>query len=158
MPRPKKCRRVCHDPGEVFYKPASVPLKELEFVSLSLDELEAIRLRDLEGLYQEDAAKSMNISRQTFGNILNSAHRKIADCLVNGKALKIEGGAVELKERLFTCNRCKYLWALEREAAQPECCPSCDSTEFESVSRGRRRSLGGCGRRWSQHDTEREEK
>ena len=67
----------------------------LEEVSLALDELEAIRLADLAGLYQEDAAKKMNISRQTFGNIINSAHKKIADALLNAKALKIEGGNIE---------------------------------------------------------------
>ena len=67
----------------------------LEEVNLTLDELEAIRLADLRGLYQEDAAKKMNVSRQTFGNIINSAHKKIADALLNAKALKIEGGNIE---------------------------------------------------------------
>jgi len=67
----------------------------LEEVNLTLDELEAVRLADLEELYQEDAAKKMNISRQTFGNIINSAHKKIADVLLNAKALKIEGGTIE---------------------------------------------------------------
>ena len=67
----------------------------LEEVNLALDELEAIRLADFDGLYQEDAAKKMNISRQTFGNIINSAHKKIADVLLNAKALKIEGGVVK---------------------------------------------------------------
>jgi len=66
----------------------------LEEVNLTLDELETVRLADLEGLYQEDAAKKMNISRQTFGNIINSAHKKIADVLLHAKALKIEGGVV----------------------------------------------------------------
>jgi len=67
----------------------------LEEVNLTLDELEAVRLADLEEMYQEDAAKKMNISRQTFGNIINSAHKKIADVLLNAKALKIEGGTIE---------------------------------------------------------------
>ena len=67
----------------------------LEEVNLTLDELEAIRLADLRGLYQEDAAKKMNVSRQTFGNIINSAHKKISDALLNAKALKIEGGNIE---------------------------------------------------------------
>jgi predicted DNA-binding protein (UPF0251 family) len=67
----------------------------LEEVNLTLDELEAVRLADLEGLYQEDAARKMDISRQTFGNIINSAHKKIADVLLNAKALKIEGGVVK---------------------------------------------------------------
>jgi len=68
----------------------------LEHVNLTVDELEVIRLADLEGLYQEDAAKLMNVSRQTLGRILESAHMKIADALVHGKALSIEGGHVEL--------------------------------------------------------------
>ncbi|MDD5692416.1 MAG: DUF134 domain-containing protein [Candidatus Omnitrophica bacterium] len=67
----------------------------LEEVNLTLDELEAVRLADLKGLYQEEAAKKMDISRQTFGNIIEKAHRKIADVLLNAKALKIEGGKVK---------------------------------------------------------------
>ena len=67
----------------------------LEEINLTLDELEAIKLADFDGLYQEDAAKKMDISRQTFGNIINSAHKKIADVLLNAKALKIEGGTVK---------------------------------------------------------------
>ena len=63
--------------------------------NLTLDELEAVRLADFDGLYQEDAAKKMNISRQTFGNIIERAHKKIADVLLHAKALKIEGGTVE---------------------------------------------------------------
>jgi len=77
---------------------------ELEEVVLSLDELEAIRLADLDGLYQEEAAGQLGVSRQTFGNILKAAHAKVADCLVNAKKLKIEGGAVEcVGRRRRTC-------------------------------------------------------
>lgn len=89
MPRPFKCRRIAGTPGAEYFKPRGIPLVELEEVELTLDEFEAIRLADLEELYQEDAAKKMNISRQTVGNIIISAHKKIADVLVNGKALKI---------------------------------------------------------------------
>jgi len=60
-----------------------------------LDELEAVRLADFAELYQEDAARKMNVSRQTFGNIIKSAHKKIADALLQGKALKIEGGFIK---------------------------------------------------------------
>jgi predicted DNA-binding protein (UPF0251 family) len=67
----------------------------LEEINLALDELEALRLADLDEMYQEDAAKKMGISRQTFGNIISSAHKKIADALLNAKALKIEGGTVK---------------------------------------------------------------
>ena len=95
MPRPCRCRRIrCH-PDTNYFKPRGIPLDSLEEVNLTLDELEAVRLADLEELYQEDAAKKMNISRQTFGNIINSAHKKIADVLLNAKALKKEGGVVE---------------------------------------------------------------
>jgi len=95
MSRPCRCRRIRCNPDTNYFKPRGIPLDVLEEVNLSLDELEAIRLADLGELYQEDAAKKMNISRQTFGNIINSAHKKIADALLNAKALKIEGGNIE---------------------------------------------------------------
>lgn len=96
MPRPRHCRRVGYLPQATFYKPRGVPLSVLQHITLTVDELEAVRLADLEGLYQEQAAERMNISRQTFGRIIESAHKKIGDALVNGKALSIEGGPVEL--------------------------------------------------------------
>jgi predicted DNA-binding protein (UPF0251 family) len=71
---------------------------DMEEIVLSLDEFEAVRLADYEQLYQEDAAAKMNISRQTFGRIIEAAHKKIADVLMNGKALKIEGGEVAFDE------------------------------------------------------------
>ncbi len=83
-------------PQANYYKPRGIPLSALQHINLTYDELEAIRLADLEGLYQEKAAEKMNISRQTFGRIIESAHKKIADALVNGKALSIEGGTIEL--------------------------------------------------------------
>ena len=95
MPRPCRCRRIRCRPDTNYFKPRGIPLDALEEVNLTLDELEAIRLADLTELYQEDAAKKMNISRQTFGNIIKSAHKKIADALLNAKALKIEGGNIE---------------------------------------------------------------
>ena len=98
MPRPRHCRRVAQLPQANFYKPRGIPLSVLEHVTLTVDELEAIRLADLQGLYQEQAAEKMNVSRQTLGRILESAHKKIADALVNGKALLIEGGPIELDD------------------------------------------------------------
>lgn len=71
----------------------------LQHVTLTIGELEAIRLTDLQGLYHAEAAKKMNVSRQTLGRILASAHKKIADALVNAKALAIEGGHYELDSR-----------------------------------------------------------
>lgn len=96
MPRPRQCRRVAHLPQVTFYKPRGIPLSVLQQVNLTVDEFEAVRLADLEGMHQDQAAEKMNISRQTFGRIIESAHKKIADALVNGKALSIEGGPFEL--------------------------------------------------------------
>jgi predicted DNA-binding protein (UPF0251 family) len=95
MPRPRQRRLVAYLPQVTFYKPRGVPLSVLQQVNLTFDELEAIRLADFEKLYQEQSARKMNISRQTFGRIIESAHKKIADALVNGKALSIEGGPFE---------------------------------------------------------------
>ena len=97
MARPCKCRKIGITPNEEYFKPRGIPLCSLEEVCLNLDEVEAIRLADMEELYQEQAAKQMNVSRQTFGNIINSAHKKIADAIINGKALQIAGGIVEVK-------------------------------------------------------------
>ncbi len=90
MTRPFKSRKVCCHPGATYFKPRGIPVAQMEEVCLTMDELEALRLADLGELYQEDAAKSMDISRQTFGNILKTAHKKIADALLNGKALRIK--------------------------------------------------------------------
>ena len=98
MPRPEKFRRIGQKPASNYYKPRGIPLSVLELVTLTFDELEAVRLADLEGMYQEKAADKMNVSRQTFGRIIESAHKKIADALVNGKALSIEGGNIEIDD------------------------------------------------------------
>jgi uncharacterized protein len=94
MARPCRCRKIRCNPDSNYFKPRGIPLDALEEVNLTLDELEAVRLADYDGLYQEEAATKMNISRQTFGNIVNSAHKKIADVLLHAKALRIEGGVV----------------------------------------------------------------
>jgi len=96
MPRPRNCRRIASLPEANYFKPRGIPLALLEYVTLTLDELEAIKLTDLNGLYHTQAAQEMNISRQTLGRILESAHKKIADALTNGKALSIKGGTVKI--------------------------------------------------------------
>ncbi|MEI6633716.1 MAG: DUF134 domain-containing protein [Chlamydiota bacterium] len=97
MPRPRCLRRVCCIPGVTYFKPAGIPLRILEEVVVTLDEVEALRLADLDGLYQEDAAKRMQISRPTFSRLIESAHRKVAEALVKGKALRMEGGPIQMK-------------------------------------------------------------
>ena len=100
MPRPCCCRRIGFMPSTVYFKPAGVPLTELTEVTLTLDELEALRLADLNGLYQEQAGERMNVSRATFGRIVEQARCKVADALLHGKALRLEGGTVAMNEEL----------------------------------------------------------
>jgi len=97
--RPKKTRWIKCLPGERCFKPRCKPLDKLKAVSLNLDEFEAIRLSCLEGMKQEDAAKKMKVSRPTFSRIETSAHKKIADALVNIKIIKIEGGCCKIIRR-----------------------------------------------------------
>jgi len=90
MSRPKKDRCISCNPNAMYFKPRGIPLVQLDEVVLNLDELEAIRLADYEGLYHEQAAEKMNISRPTFGRILGEARRKVAEVIVDGKALNIK--------------------------------------------------------------------
>ncbi|WP_457560153.1 DUF134 domain-containing protein [Caminibacter sp.] len=89
MPRRRR-RRIRGNFERVCFKPCGVPAREIDTVLLSDDELEAIRLMDLEGLYQEDVANEMGVSRPTISRILANARRKIADAIINGKAIEIE--------------------------------------------------------------------
>jgi predicted DNA-binding protein (UPF0251 family) len=115
-------------PESNYFKPRGIPLTALEEVVLAVDEFEAIRLADLEGLYQDQAAEKMKVSRQTFGRIVESAHRKVAEALVKGKALKIEGGEVEMASmRKFSCYNCQHSWELPYGTGRPGNCPSCKS-------------------------------
>ncbi|MFH1505960.1 MAG: DUF134 domain-containing protein [archaeon] len=92
MPRPRRCRRVGFQPGVNYFKPAGVKLRELETVTLKVEELEALRLKDFEGKEQTEAAEAMNVSQPTFHRILLEARKKVTEALVKGRAIKIEGG------------------------------------------------------------------
>ncbi len=98
MPRPSKTRKVAFIPNITYFKPAGVPLRQLEEVVLTMEELEAVRLKDLEGLEQEAAAEQMQVSRPTFRRILVGARSKIAEALTGGKAIRIEGGVYQLSD------------------------------------------------------------
>ncbi len=103
MARPPKCRVVDQEPAVTYYKPRGIPLRKLEEITLTVEGLEAIRLSDIHGLDQDEAARRMGISRQTFGRILANARRIVATAVVNGLGLRIEGGnyvlAKEIEER-----------------------------------------------------------
>jgi predicted DNA-binding protein (UPF0251 family) len=106
MPRPCCLRRVEGSPPSAIFKPAGIPAHQLEQIEMTLDELEALRLADLEGLYQEDAAAHMSVSRPTLGRILESARRKVAGALVLGRVLRIEGGPVVARSGPRRCASC----------------------------------------------------
>jgi predicted DNA-binding protein (UPF0251 family) len=123
MPRPRKMRRVFGKPNCSVFKPAGVPLQGTEPVTLALDELEAVRLADVEGLYQEDAAKQMNTSRPTFTRILAEGRRKIATAISQARPLVIEGGNVNVCRRpnmpfSYSCKDCNA--EFNNAAAQDE--------------------------------------
>ena len=112
-------------------------MSQLEEVELSLDELEALRLADLEGLYQEEAAARMGVSRPTFARIVEAARRKVASALVRGLALKIGGGTVAfVGQRSFRCGSCDHEWTLPFGTGRPPGCPSCSGRAFRRTDRG----------------------
>lgn len=97
MPRPWRLRHISEEPHIVGFKPIGIPMMELETIPLQLDELEALRLADKEGLYQEEAAGRMGVSRVTFGRILQRARSKVAGALLDGKALLIGEGPIQFR-------------------------------------------------------------
>jgi len=120
-------------PEVTYFKPAGIPLRALEEVRLSIEEVEAIRLKDMEGFEQESGAEKMNISRPTFQRILTSARQKIADALLNGKAIRIDGGNFEMMWRRFHCSG-GHEWELETPVkVLPELCPICSTSDVQPV-------------------------
>ncbi len=141
-------------PETTYFKPAGVPLSNLDEVHLSVEEAEAIRLKDLEGLQQEECALRMHISRPTFHRVLESARSKLADAMINGKAIRIEGGNFEMAMRRFRCANDGYEWGVPFEtmvAGPPTACPECNSPNIQPIypprfsvrRRGRHRGGGG---------------
>ena len=122
MSRPCRCRRVESLPGITYFKPAGIPLRDLEEVRLSVEEAEALRLKELEDLDQKQGSEKMNISRPTFQRVLASARKKTADALLNGKAIRIEGGNFEVKSLSCKCvNGCDSIAQVnknQKEGAQ----------------------------------------
>ncbi|MFP4662066.1 MAG: DUF134 domain-containing protein [Halanaerobiales bacterium] len=132
MARPTKERRVEYIPEIKYFKPAAIPMSEIQEVSLTIEEIEAIRLKDLEGLNQEEAAEKMNVSRPTFQRILVEARKKIAESLIEGKAIRFQGGDYRLAEDIH-CPRCgkdfkkeKYRRNRRGNRRQSGYCPQCD--------------------------------
>jgi len=153
MGRQPLFRRVDFLPQVTYFKPAGVPLVHLQEVRLSIEEAEAIRLKDIEGLEQDECAQRMRVSRPTFTRILQLARQKLADALLNGKAIRIEGGNYELAVRRFRCGN-GHEWELPFEVMidqPPALCPTCNTAEIMALwpwrgGGGGRRRRGG--RNW----------
>ncbi len=135
MARPKKNRIVGFNPDVSYFKPRGIPLLDLEEVKLTIDEREAIRLADLLGLSYEEAGSEMGISRATFGRIVQRARGIIADALINGKAINVEGGNFTFVEtpRKFICLDCDREWEEPCGTGRPDGCPGCRSMQFRRV-------------------------
>jgi len=145
MPRPPKEKRIhCH-PGRRVFRPAGIPFRKAEAVQLSLEEFEAIRLVDVEGLHHGTAAEKMGTSRPTLTRILHSARRKAGEALVGFRPLVVEGGNVTLDEMPeFSCRRCDLVFRGSSGADASWNCPKCgkfgDYLERESPNPGRDKS------------------
>lgn len=138
MGRPHKERRIEALPPVTHYKPAGIPLRDLEEIILTIEEMEAIRLGDIEQLDQGAAAERMEVSRPTFHRIINKAHQKIAAALWQGYALRVDGGTFRIAHccqttslRHFVCETCGHKWSLPHGTGQ-RChdliCPACQAS------------------------------
>jgi uncharacterized protein len=126
MTRPKCCRKISTLPNVWQYHPEGESTDLTEEIILSLDELESVRLADFNGLYQEQAAEKMGVSRQTFGRIIEKAHKKIADSILHGKALKIEGGNISVNNPIMRkCKKCNELSEQKCDTMGKRECPRC---------------------------------
>ena len=130
MVRPKKFRYVSKEPVTDYFKPRGIPLNELKEITLSKEEYEALRLKEIEKHDQKTAAELMNISQPTYSRVLDSARNKVADSIINGKALKIEGGVFKMVERKFKCLQCQYEWDIPFGTGRPAKCPKCQSSNI----------------------------
>jgi uncharacterized protein len=128
MPKPKKERFVRFPPPAVLFRPIGIPSSHLRGVVLSLDEYEALRLVDHKGLDQAGAALELGVSRATCARILESARRKLADAVVNGCAIRIQGGSYRFAQNRHRCIDCGNMWesGLDETSGQMKC-PVCSS-------------------------------
>lgn len=133
---PRKHRHVCAHPEIKFFKPHGVPMSQLELVNLSDEELEAMRLKNIEGLDQIAAAEKMGTSQSTFQRILSSAYKKVTEALVHGKAVKIH--ELERPVRRFECCKCKHGWGEpfgNGRRGIDISCPNCHSGEVHRTNK-----------------------
>ncbi len=122
MGRQKKNRIVMFNPNVSYFKPRGIPMLDLDEVRLTVDEREAIRLADFIGLSHEEAGQRMGVSRATFGRIVKKARKTIADAMINGKAINVEGGNYKIvsHKRVFQCQGCSHKWEAFPGTGRPD--------------------------------------
>ena len=136
MVRPQKNRIIAFKPDVSYFKPRGIPMIDLTEVRLTVDERESIRLADLLGISYEEAGERMGVSRATFGRIVQRARKAVADALINGKAIKVDGGNYSIagKKRIFICNNCNNRLEIACGTGGPQNCPSCNDGNFYRIN------------------------
>ncbi len=134
LPRPVKPRKIAFVPRNTYFVPVNKPKCELKVMNLKLEELEAMRLKDIEKLNQEKCAEKMNVSRQTFQLIIDEARSKVAQALIEGKAISIEGGNYTFNICKYKCESCGKLFSEPYEKDSHRC-PACDSTDVLCIEK-----------------------
>ncbi len=134
MPRPKQCRIIEGPPRCEGFKPKGIPSRLVKKIILSIDEYESIRLADHLGLEHEEASKRIGISRSVFTRLVERARTKVANALVEGCELVIEGGEYHFETQCFRCNDCHYVMNVPMGEGQPEKCVQCGSTRIENLN------------------------
>lgn len=140
MSRPTKFRRVEFFPENSYFVPVGKPKCKLEEIILKVEELEAMRLKDIEELNQEECAEKMKVSRSTFQNIIDSARKKVAMALTEGKAINITGGHYTTNHCKFKCMDCGNVYEINYEQDKSSC-PNCGSKRVVCSKKN-----GFCGR------------
>jgi predicted DNA-binding protein (UPF0251 family) len=135
MPRPQSHRFVHEPPLFCEFKPIGIKGQDLEQILLTLDEYEAFRLADQLGFSHEEAAGEMEISRPTFTRLINHARKKIADFIIQGKMLTIEGGQVHFKNNIIRCLDCGHMFKSNMNITISEC-PACHSKNLLNLAGG----------------------
>jgi len=135
MSRPQNNRVVHEPPIFTDFKPIGVKGISLELITLSLDEFEAFRLADHLGLSHEEASEEMEISRPTFTRLIEQARKKIADFIMNGKMLSIDGGNIHFRNNIIKCQSCGHMFKTNFTDVITEC-PACHSTNLLNLAGG----------------------
>jgi len=135
MPRPEKDRIIFKPPIFSEFKPVGISMRSLSEIQITLDEYEAFRLADHIGLSHIEAAEEMGISRPTFTRLIEKARKKIAEFIIQGKLLTIEGGNIHFRNNVIRCVSCGHMFTTNIENSITEC-PECNSNNLQNLAGG----------------------